>query len=192
MKEKERKILNKCLLSNVPSNVLNNNLEFLIKEIPDIKKMIGFLHKHPHHHLDVWEHTLLALDNSPKELDIRMALLFHDIGKPDCCTEDGDVRHFYNHASLSAYIAYITLRRLDYDNEFINDVIYLVRMHDTPLNVDDVTLDNFELEKKRLKIQYADAYAHHPDKVYKRIEILDNIASSLCYKCFNKNVRERK
>ena len=36
---------------------INNNLEELLLLIPEIKYMIGFEHKHPHHHLDVWEHT---------------------------------------------------------------------------------------------------------------------------------------
>ena len=54
--------------------------------------MIGFEHKHPHHHLDVWNHTLLALSYSPKDFDIRLVLLLHDIGKPHSY-QDEEIRH---------------------------------------------------------------------------------------------------
>lgn len=32
---------------------VNENLDYLLQTIPEIKYMIGFDHKHPHHHLDV-------------------------------------------------------------------------------------------------------------------------------------------
>ena len=36
----------------------------------------------PRFHLyDTWEHTLLAIDNSPRDLAIRWALVLHDLGK---------------------------------------------------------------------------------------------------------------
>ena len=37
---------------------INDNFDTLLKLIPEIEYMIGFLHNHPHHHLDVWFHTL--------------------------------------------------------------------------------------------------------------------------------------
>lgn len=33
--------------------------------------------------------------------------------------------------------------------------------------------------QKRLQLQYADAKAHHPDKIDKRIKFLDNITRQL-------------
>lgn len=32
---------------------INNNLDYLTDIIPELKFMFNFLHKHPHHHLDV-------------------------------------------------------------------------------------------------------------------------------------------
>jgi len=50
--------------------------------------------------------------------------------------------------------------------------------HDTVINTDN--LDNsMEMIQKRLKLQYADAKAHSPDKVAKRIHILDEISKRL-------------
>ena len=36
--------------------------------------------------------------NSPNDLDIRLALLLHDIGKPFSYQDDESGRHFKNHA----------------------------------------------------------------------------------------------
>ena len=67
--------LEEILLSDNIIESINNNIDYLLKIIPEIKDMIGFDHKHPHHHLDVWNHTLLALSLSPKDFDIRLSLL---------------------------------------------------------------------------------------------------------------------
>ncbi len=94
-------ILHEILLSNDIVESINRNMDSLLQIIPEIENMIGFEHKHPHHHLDVWNHTLLALSLSEKDFDIRLCLLLHDIGKP-FSYQDEEVRHFRNHAKVSA------------------------------------------------------------------------------------------
>ena len=64
---------------NVVDNI-KSNLDELLEIIPELQDTIGFDHKHPHHHLDVWNHTLLALSKSENDFEIRLALLLHDIG----------------------------------------------------------------------------------------------------------------
>ena len=46
---------------------INNDLEYILNIISEIKPMIGFDHKHPNHHLDVFNHTLYALSLSKKD-----------------------------------------------------------------------------------------------------------------------------
>lgn len=155
---------------------IENNLEELLALIPEINSMIGFEHKHPHHHLDVWKHTLLALSLSENILEIRLALLLHDIGKPFSFTE-GEVRHFRNHPKVSSTIGRKILLRLGYGEKFINEVCYLIEFHDIPIS-SLVINDNFELAYKQFLVQKCDALAHHPDMLEKRkmyIERLEKI-----------------
>lgn len=56
--------LDDILLSDNVVECINNNLDYLLVLVPEIQYMIGFDQKHPHHHLDVWNHTLLALSLS--------------------------------------------------------------------------------------------------------------------------------
>ena len=90
--------------------------------------MIGFDHKHPHHHLDVWGHTLLALSKAPKDLEIRLVLLFHDIGKPHSYQE-GEVRHYKNHSLVSSEMTQEILKRIGYEvgNKLTEDKTQFVR-----------------------------------------------------------------
>lgn len=150
---------------------INKNLEFLLELIPELKDMIGFEHNHPHHHLDVWNHTLLALSLSCNNFEIRLILLLHDIGKPHCY-QDKEIRHFIGHAIVSSEIAKNILKRLKYNENFINEVYYLIKKHDLPLTTNDILI-NYNLAYKQYLIQYCDALAHNPQKLEKRIKYLD-------------------
>ena len=110
--------LEKILLSDNIVETINDNIDYLLDEIPEIKYMIGFPHNHPHHHLNVWDHTLLALSLSKKDFDVRLTLLLHDIGKP-FSYQDEEVRHFRNHANVSANMSRTILNRLNFDDDYI-------------------------------------------------------------------------
>ena len=53
--------IQELLLADNIVESIHNNMDYLLQIIPEINYCIGFEHNHPHHHLDVWEHTLLAL-----------------------------------------------------------------------------------------------------------------------------------
>lgn len=169
----------------ISTGKIEENLEFLKEKIPEITNMIGFEHNHPHHHLDVWNHTLEVIKNiNNQDLELKMAALLHDIGKP-FSYQDDEVRHFHGHPEVSSQISENILKRLGYDEKFVKDVCYLVRTHDTI--IDPNNLDNsYKMIMKRLQLQYADAKAHAPSKVEKRIRFLDTISESL-----SKNIEER-
>ena len=168
------------LLSDDVVESINNNIDYLLDLIPELKKSIGFDHKHPHHHLDVWNHTLLALSLSEKDLDVRLCLLLHDIGKP-YSYQEGEVRHFFNHPKVSAEMSKNILKRLEFEDDYIKYICYLIENHDTPIS-DKQIKDNYELCLKLYEIQRCDALAHHPDKLEKREEYLNKIKEKLLIK----------
>ncbi len=175
--QENRKQLENILNSDDVIKSIEENLDKLLLIIPEIKSMIGFKHNHPHHHLDVWHHTLLALFLSVKNFEIRLVLLLHDIGKPFCFT-DGEVRHFKNHPEVSKNISKKILNRLGYDKDFINEVCYLIGEHDTKITQEEIE-KNYNLSYKRYLIQWADALAHNPNKLERRKEYLQDIEKKL-------------
>lgn len=172
--KKNKSKIEKILTGNNVAESICKNIELFLTLMPEIKYMFGFEHNHPHHHLDVWQHTLEVLNNLyVNDLELNMAALLHDVGKP-FSYQDKEVRNFHGHCEISCEITKKILTRLGYNKEFIQNVTYLVKTHDTiiePNNLDN----NYEMVRKRLKLQYADAKAHHPDKIQKRIKILNNI-----------------
>ena len=159
---------------------INFNLDFLIELIPEIENMIGFEHNHPHHHLDVWNHTLYALSLSENNFDIRLSLLLHDIGKP-FSYQDDEIRHFHNHPYVSFIMSKSILSRLGFNTEYINKICYLIKKHDTPITKKEIE-DNYNLEYMRYKIQECDALAHHPEKLEKRKRYLESTKKLLVIK----------
>jgi poly(A) polymerase len=84
------------------------------------------------HKYDVWKHTLVALENLPRDADlgVRLAVLLHDSGKPATRTVDeaGEV-HFYGHEDIGAERARAFLLRLRYSTDEITRVTQLVALH---------------------------------------------------------------
>jgi poly(A) polymerase/tRNA nucleotidyltransferase (CCA-adding enzyme) len=75
---------------------------------------------------NVFEHSLATLDATPaNDLVLRLAGLFHDIGKP-ATFADG---HFYQHEFVGEAKARDILRRWRFDKETVTRVTHLIRNH---------------------------------------------------------------
>lgn len=62
---------------------------------------------------------------------LRLAALFHDVGKPVCrSTDEKGIDHFYGHAEQGVEPVKRILRRLKADNATVDTVARLVRWHD--------------------------------------------------------------
>jgi tRNA nucleotidyltransferase (CCA-adding enzyme) len=165
------------LMSDDVEKSINENLDYLLSIIPELKPMMGFEQKHPHHHLDVWNHTLLALSLSDKDFDIRLSLLLHDIGKP-LSYQEGEVRHYKGHPKMSSKIARKILKRLNYDENYIEYICFLIKEHDSPIN-DKLIESDYDLCLKLYEIQRCDVLAHNPDKIEKSKIYLNKIDKKL-------------
>ncbi len=190
--------LNRMMLANDPSHVLRIYKGIISAVIPELAASFEFEQNNPHHCFDVWEHTLSAISQSPIELDVRLALLFHDIAKPMCAKyENSGVVHFYDHAPKGAEVTEKILRRLKYDNKTIQKVCLLVNWHDTYAEPNKASIkqmlrkigaDNF---RTLLKVQRADNMAK-TDAASKRLEdlcLVEQIFSEILEKgeCFSLN-----
>jgi len=99
--------------------------------LPELDRMMETKQNHPHHCYSVGEHTIHALCLVPGDKYLRLAMLFHDIGKPDTlCVDEKGITHFHNHAVVGEEITKKILRRLRFDNDTIHVVSKLVRFHD--------------------------------------------------------------
>jgi poly(A) polymerase len=83
------------------------------------------------HHLNVWEHTLLALRNAGSDdLMLSLAILLHDVGKPETrIIDEKRNTRFFGHEAVSASIARKMLRRLKFPSDDIDTVCLLVKNH---------------------------------------------------------------
>lgn len=99
--------------------------------LPEFDKAMETEQNHPHHCYSVGEHILHSLCYVEADRILRLAMLFHDIGKPEVLTVDGEgLTHFHGHGAVSARMAEEIMKRLRFDNDTIHMVCRLVLYHD--------------------------------------------------------------
>lgn len=86
------------------------------------------------HEFDVADHLFYAIDGAPqKNLIVRLAAFYHDIGKPEAKTvveKDGQkIIHFHGHEEISAKKCKSSMTKLKFSNTEINKVCHLVKEH---------------------------------------------------------------
>ena len=139
-RERVRDELVKLLLSSNPRPGLealvdSGIAELTIPELPALKLEID---EH-HHHKDVYQHTLTVVEQAidyekdyglEKDLVLRLAALFHDIGKPATKRlEPGGGVSFHHHDIVGAKLAKKRLTELRFDNDTIKAVCRLIELH---------------------------------------------------------------
>ncbi|EQB4339798.1 CCA tRNA nucleotidyltransferase [Clostridium botulinum] len=166
--ERTRDELCKILVSSQPVYGIRNIVELNLMDyiIPELKACVGFEQHNRHHDKDVYGHILSVVENVPNKLELRLAALLHDIGKPRCFSiGDNGQGHFYGHQKISADMTKDILKRLKFDNKTIYKVDKLVYNHMTRYNklrtpnikkfINKVGIDNlddlFELQVADIK-----------------------------------------
>lgn len=124
-----RETLNAILLEPDPTDGLWAAVDSglagqLVPELPALR-----LEQDPiHRHKDVLAHTIAVTANTSPDLKLRLAALFHDIGKPATRSfEHGGVT-FRHHEAVGAKIARKRMREMEYDKPMVKDVCELVRL----------------------------------------------------------------
>jgi len=147
--------------------IVHRYAEILLPVLPELSGIIGFHQNSKYHCCDVLEHTCRAIDSSVPDTIVRLALLLHDIGKPDACfTGEDGFDHYHGHETVSAKMADEILLRLRSDNHTRNTVVKLIESHDCDVTpsmrkarhiLRDFT---FEEAKLLLEVKKGDRLAH--------------------------------
>ena len=99
--------------------------------VPELDKL-AMAQDPEHRHKDVLAHTLAVVDRTRPDLVLRLAALFHDIGKPDTREFGPGGVTFHHHEVVGARITRERLRALAYPREIVDDVSRLVFLHLRP------------------------------------------------------------
>jgi len=127
--DERRQILIDALMEPDPTKALwslcdsGTALE-VVPEIPALR-----LEQDPiHRHKDVLAHTIAVTANTSTDLTLRLAALFHDVGKPATRSYERGTVTFHHHEAVGAKIARARLRELNFEREVVKDVVELVRV----------------------------------------------------------------
>jgi tRNA nucleotidyltransferase (CCA-adding enzyme) len=135
--------LSKLLLGAQPAKALRiaRDTGVLVHVLPEFEPAIGFDQESRYHDLTVDEHTFAVVQataDRERALPVRLAAVFHDLGKPVVAWRGTDGRlHYYakpgyadhSHEQISAELAGTALRRLRYPNALRDRVCRIVRHH---------------------------------------------------------------
>ncbi|HVA30855.1 MAG TPA: HD domain-containing protein [Gaiellaceae bacterium] len=135
--------LSKLLLGSEPARALRlaRGTGVLVEMLPEFDAAIGFDQESRYHDLTVDEHTFAVVQaaaDGGASLAVRLAALFHDLGKPHVAWRGADGRlHYYakpghaqrSHEQVGAELAAGALRRLRYPNDLRDRVVRIVRHH---------------------------------------------------------------
>lgn len=133
--ERIRVELEKLLLSEHPEELKEAyELGLLRQFLPELSECMECGQNNPHHCLSVGDHILCAVKAARRDKVLRLALLLHDIAKPQVkTTDENGIDHFHGHADRSAALADRILRDLKYDNQTREAAVRLIAWHDRNL-----------------------------------------------------------
>ena len=120
---------------------LLRELDLLKFVVPELLENYGVA-QNKHHIYDCYTHAIKALEYTAKKkfnMYVRLAALFHDIGKPRVKIGAGKESTFYNHEIVGAKMTFEILNRLKFSKKDIEKIVNLIRHHMFYYNVDEVS-----------------------------------------------------
>ncbi|MBE0448058.1 MAG: CCA tRNA nucleotidyltransferase [Actinobacteria bacterium] len=183
--ERIRDEFSKILIGREPTKALRLLLSTSLSDkfVPELSKL-KITQDPDFHHKDVLEHTLLVVERVERDLVLRLAALFHDVGKPDTKEIIEGKVTFYNHDTLGAYITRKRLRALKYPKTIVEDVakliylhmrVYTYRMGWTDKAVRKYIRDTGDLRAKLNALIRADCTTKNPRKMRQSLRVLDEL-----------------
>lgn len=136
--------LKKIIVSNNVDKYMDEYREIFFEIIPELKECNDFNQHNDYHIYDVYTHTINVVKNAPKNIYIRLASIFHDIGKPRAFKlDENQVGHFLGHANISNDIFKSFADKYKLDNKTKKIVSDLVLYHEDDLSGKNNKIYNF-------------------------------------------------
>ena len=131
-KERIRTEMVKLLVSPHPDRIRTAwELGITAVILPEFDVMMKQEQHTKYHRYGVGEHTIQVMLHTPPEKVLRLAALFHDMGKPAAhTTNEEGIDSFKGHAAISAKMARERMVDWKFDNDTIDQVVLLVQYHD--------------------------------------------------------------
>lgn len=176
--------LSKLLMGERVFDILVEYRAIIAVVIPELEPIFNVAQNTKWHIYDVWQHTCKAVEQSPKDLALRLTMLFHDVGKAYAkTTDENGTDHFKGHQKISADYTETALKRLKVPNEIYDRVMYLVPIHDMHIGTDKKKIKKWltKAGESRLRdlieVKRADKLAQNPEMT---AEELDNLNVTQC------------
>ena len=154
--------------------------------LPELEPCFDFEQHNPWHIYDVFTHIAHSVEYIAPEPALRLAMLLHDIGKPETFfADEKGIGHFYGHPKRSARMAKDIVHRLKLSSAMQEEVCTLVESHDYPVEATETVLlrrlHKFGPETLRhlLLVKRADCLAQNPDKTAEELDKLSTIEHML-------------
>ena len=169
--------LEAILLGNKRIQLLEDELITILPELIICKNCEQNM---PAHRAPVLDHIYEVVNGVRKDLILKLAALFHDIGKPYTKITNNGTDSFKGHEKISELLADIILQRLGFESNVQRDVCLLIKYHDfnlspTKESVDDITQKiGAKLVLPLLELQKSDLLAHSKQKVNELISIRES------------------
>lgn len=169
--------INKAFIGDYALQALRLYPRVLFEALPELAPMLHTPQRTPFHIYDVWEHSLLTLAETPPDITLRWAALFHDSGKPHTVTYDQHgITHFNSHQEISVRLIEQAQSRLKLPRIIQQICSQLVRYHDERVGPDNLKVWihrlGYDTTRKLLRLQRADLVAHAPD-IAKQVAQMD-------------------
>lgn len=167
--ERIRDELSKLLVTPRADFYIKKYFDIFLTFLPELSLLEKFSQNQPQHIYDALEHTLVTVKSVETNLELRLAMLFHDVAKPFTFTKDDKgLGHFKDHQIKSAEMARNILNRLKFNKRQIQKVTKLIEYHDYKLPEQPEQLKTFIAKfgpddiEDLLKVKKANFYGKNP------------------------------
>ena len=175
--ERIRSELVKLLTGPGAADVMREYRDVIAEIIPELAAAFDCDQQNDFHIYDVWEHILHVVDQIPATPLLRLAALFHDIGKPPCKTVTPEGwGHFYHHEHTGAKMTDEIMKRLKFDNNTRTVVVELVDRHGIVFDPDGKQAGRLLLKlgeerlRQLIELERADVKSQAPMYVEERLK----------------------